>query len=152
MSPTQARNCAAWIGFFTELGTNGVPSLDQVEQITTPEVRFRDPFNDLKGRTALRSLFEHTVQQIDDLQFEVLDQVAAGLTVYLKWRMTGRAPVLGYWQVDGMSELVFDTQGRLALHQDHWDSGELFYGRLPGIGWLVRLIRLRAAVKTKAIV
>ncbi len=46
----QQDNCQAWIEVFTRLGAEGVPALDHLEQITTPDVRFRDPFNDIAGR------------------------------------------------------------------------------------------------------
>jgi hypothetical protein len=45
----------------------------------------------------------------------------------------------------GMSELTFDSEGKVACHVDHWDAGKEFYERLPLLGWLLRTIRRRVA-------
>jgi len=146
MNPTQQKHCDAWIGVFTNLASNGVPSLQHLEQITSANVRFRDPFNELSGRRALLALLEHTRKQILDVKFEVLDTANSGDRAYLKWQMTGRVRVLGDWTVRGMSELLFDESGKLVLHQDYWDASEQFYGQLPIVGWLIRRLRSLAAI------
>jgi steroid delta-isomerase len=45
----------------------------------------------------------------------------------------------------GMSELTFDSEGKVACHVDPWDAGKEFYERLPLLGWLLRTIRRRVA-------
>lgn len=72
-----------------------MPALDHLKQITTGDVRFRDPFNDIVGRPSLRALREYTRRQVQELRFEVLDTTDSGRRVYLKWEMTGKLPVLG---------------------------------------------------------
>ena len=90
-----------------------MPSLEYLERITTPDVRFRDPFNDIVGRTALRALLEHTRRQVKDVRFELLDKAISGQRMYLKWGMSGTVRVLGSWQVQGVSELEFDEEGKV---------------------------------------
>jgi len=146
MKTIQQKNLQAWIEMFERLGTDGVPSLERLEQLVSSDVRFRDPFNDLVGPSALQALLEHTRRQVPDVRFQVMDKVAQGQRAYLKWEMTGTLRVLGLWRVQGMSELVFDDAGKLTLHQDYWDASEQFYARLPLFGWLLRRIRAVAAV------
>jgi steroid delta-isomerase len=148
MKPASVRQprCDAWIGVFTRLHRDGVPSMEELEAITAPDVRFRDPFNDLRGREAIRALLRHTREQVSDVRFRVLDRAASDTRVYLKWEMTGRVRLLGDWRVSGMSELEFDADGRLLAHQDHWDASEQFFFRLPVLGWLLRRVRDAAAV------
>lgn len=141
----QAQNCDAWIQVFTRLGTDGPPSMDHLLRITCADVQFKDPFNDIVGQPALLALLQHTCRQIQGVSFEVLDKMSSGPRVYLKWTMTGRLRLLGLWQVQGMSELMFDAQGRLSIHRDYWDASEYFYARLPIIGSLLRWIRSQAS-------
>lgn len=146
MTNGQQNNRDAWIEVFTLLGSQGVPSLQHLERILAPGVRFRDPFNDLVGIPALRAVLEHTVQHLRDVQFTVVDSSASGRREYLKWEMSGTLRWLGNWRVVGMSELEFDDDGLLVLHQDYWDASEEFYGRLPVIGWMLRRVRSLASV------
>jgi steroid delta-isomerase len=146
--PNRQHSCDAWIRLFTDLHRNGVPTLEQLEAITDPQVRFLDPFNELQGRSAIRALLAHTQQQVKQPRFVVLDRAQSEDRVYLKWEMTGTIKLLGRWRVTGMSELAFAADGRLLLHQDYWDAADQFYARLPLIGWLLR--RVRSAVTINA--
>ena len=73
-------SCNAWIEIFSRLGKDGVPSLERLEQITSDDVRFVDPFNDLVGRPALQRLLEHTRSHIANVRFEVFDIAQSGTT------------------------------------------------------------------------
>jgi steroid Delta-isomerase len=44
-----------------------------------------------------------------------------------------------------MSELTFDSDGKVARHIDYWDAGKHFYEKLPLLGALLRAIRRRVA-------
>jgi steroid Delta-isomerase len=137
---------SAWIALFTGLDRDGVPSAGHLAAIATDDVRFRDPFNDLRGIEGLRRLLAHTREQLPEARLEVLDSAWSAPTAYLKWRMTARIRVIGDWQVEGMSEVRFAPDGRVAYHLDHWDAAAQFYGRLPLIGpllcWLGRSARV----------
>ncbi len=153
----QKENCHAWIEVFTRLGKEGVPALDHLEQITTPDVSFRNPFNletastavsrfnDIVGRRALRALLEHTRRLVQHLRFEVIDTAVSGQRVYLKWHMIGNLRVIGLWRLRDMSECAFDGEGKRKLHRDYWAASEQFYSRLPFIGWMLRRIRSLAS-------
>jgi steroid delta-isomerase len=129
------------VALFTQLDSEGVPSLDRLAALSSDDVHFRDPFNDLRGREALHRLLAHTRQQVSGARFEVLDTAWSGRTAYLRWTMTGRLRWIGDWRVVGVSEIRFGSDGRVAAHLDYWDAAEQFYGLLPLIGPLVRLIR-----------
>jgi len=49
--------------------------------------------------------------------------------------------------LEGMSEIRFAPDGRIAEHIDHWDSGAQFYARIPVLGWLIGLVRNRLRVR-----
>ena len=138
--------CDRWIECFTLLAEQGVPSSRLLAEIAEPDVRFRDPFNDVSGHGAVRRLFQHTLSHTSDLRFEVLDRAWSGQTVYIKWRMQTRVKVIGEWEVTGMSEVLFSDAGLVQSHIDYWDAAQDYYGKIPLIGSLLRLLARPARV------
>ena len=138
--------CAAWIRLFSELGTAGVPSLEQLSAVAVDDVHFTDPFNDIHGLDALQKVFEHTAMHVSAVRFTVHDMAWSETTAYVRWTMTGRVRVIGEWRVEGVSEIRFADDGRVMSHIDHWDAASQFFGRLPLIGWLLRRIAAPARV------
>ena len=140
------QRCNGWIAVFAGLGIDGVPSIESLAEVAETDVRFSDPFNDIRGLEALHKLLEHTRSQVTSLQFEVQDRAWSGNTVYIKWRMTGHVRVIGEWVVDGVSEVVFSEDAKVKSHIDHWDAAAQFFGHLPLIGQLLRLLSLPARI------
>ncbi len=122
-------------------------TLDRLEELCAPEVRFRDPFNDVTGvdrfRAVLVKMFEDTVEP----RFTIVDRAVSGNVCYLRWDFSFRSPGRRgeAWHIVGMSEVHFDEAGKVAAHLDHWDSGAQFYEKLPVVGALVRAVRRRLA-------
>jgi hypothetical protein len=136
---------AAYVDFYESLTPE---SLGRLDALCAPEVRFQDPFNDVTGIAAYRAVLAGMFEHLSAPRFEVDDWALSGRVAYLRWSFTftpktGRGP----WRIEGMSEVQFDQQGRVALHLDHWDSGSQFYGRLPLLRSLIGYLRKRLAVK-----
>lgn len=136
----------AYVRFFETLTPE---TLDALRGHVTPDVRFKDPFNDVTGIDAMTAIFNDMFEKVDEPAFRVTHraQSAEDDTVwFLRWRLTGRLPALsgGDWDVAGMSEIHLAPDGRVAAHIDHWDAGRNFYERLPVIGPIIRLLRQRA--------
>ena len=122
-------------------------TLHEIARIATPDMRFRDPFNDVRGIDEvvrlLASMYAHGTPR-----FEILDRALGQSAGYILWRFTndpggGRAP----WIIVGMSEVHFAPDGRISEHIDHWDAGGQFYAHIPVLGWLIRLVRRRLALR-----
>jgi hypothetical protein len=80
--------------------------------------------------------------------FEVsIDDIArSGPDHYIRWTMIFAAPALDKGEKvhsSGISHVRFAADGRVELHQDFWDSGENFFGRLPVAGGIIGIIRKR---------
>ena len=140
------QRCDEWIAIFAGLGDGGVPSIESLAGVAEADVRFTDPFNDIRGLEALQKLLEHTRKQVRSVQFEVQDRAWSGNTVYIRWRMRGRVRVIGEWVVEGVSEVEFSEDAKVVCHIDHWDASTQFFGRLPLIGWLLRLLSRPARI------
>lgn len=123
-------------------------TLDRLATVTTEDVRFKDPFNDVTGRPALRRVLEHMFTHVTEPRFVVRHWAWAGpRLMLLRWSFSGRVAVLGDWSVEGMSEVTFAADGRVSTHIDHWDAAEQVYGRIPGLALLLRLSRRRMAAE-----
>lgn len=136
---------ADYAAYFANLTEQNVGALDS---LVTPDVRFSDPFNSVQGVQAMRQIFAATFRDCSDVRFQIGSAVRQGELAYLKWQFQFRPRRLGPgepWLVDGVSELRFCPDGRVAEHIDHWDSGSQFYARLPLIGAVIRWLRGRIA-------
>jgi hypothetical protein len=134
----------AYAAFYDNLAPDNVVRL---EQLCAPDVRFRDPFNDVTGISAYRAILDRMFADVSAPRFETTDWALSGQTAYLRWDFTfstrkGRTP----WHIEGVTELHLDEHGRVTAHLDHWDSGSQFYGRLPVLRLLISLIRNRLAL------
>jgi len=138
-----------WAQLFAQLHRDGVPSRQRLSELTTDDVRFHDPFNDLRGRDALQALFRHTIKHMHNPRFNVIDIAISDQTAYLQWHMMGQIKVIGDWEFTGMSALQFAADGRIRTHIDYWDSGTHFFDHLPLLGPIVRAVRARARVRAE---
>lgn len=119
-------------------------TLSQLDKITTPSVRFKDPFNDVVGRAAYRKILENMFRDVSPPTFKVSETAWSDTGhAVIKWRFRCTAKRIGALDIDGLSHLRFDARGRVKEHVDYWDAAEYFYARLPLIGPLVRWIGRR---------
>ncbi|MCB2108267.1 MAG: nuclear transport factor 2 family protein [Rhodobacteraceae bacterium] len=131
----------AYVAFYESLTPETVANLGNV---VTDDVRFKDPFNDVRGRGAYAAILSHMFKAVPDISFKVSHVAIDGEVCFLRWRSEGTLSG-GPWIVDGMSELRFAPDGRVREHIDHWDAAAQFYERLPILGALIRFIRRRVA-------
>ena len=120
--------------------------LDRLPDYVTTDVRFKDPFNDVRGPGAMQRVFRHMFENVDNIRFTVHHVALAGDTCFMDWRFEGR---LGGrdWSFEGASVITLDTDGKVVAHIDHWDAASAFYECLPVIGWLLARIRGRLAIR-----
>jgi limonene-1,2-epoxide hydrolase len=131
---------AAW----ERLSPDTLPALGA---LFADDVRFRDPFNDVRGRDAALAVFRDMFERVEEPRFTVFDIAASDEAAYLKWRMTFR--LLGKpASIEGMSEIRFAADGRVSSHVDHWDAAGQLYEKLPGLSVPMRWLRRRLSAKT----
>jgi len=120
-------------------------ALPRIDELYGRGARFKDPFNEVQGRKAIRAIFEHMYRQLQAPRFVVRDAVAQGDTAFLTWtlhyRRSARAP--REQSIRGCTELRFGADGRVTLHRDYWDAAEELYEKLPLLGVVMRAIKRR---------
>lgn len=133
---------AAWAAFWEGLRPSTIP---QLRHLCVPEIRFIDPFNDLVGVDRMERLLIHMFDTVTDPRFMVEDQAMGAKAGYLRWRFTGVASGRAI-TLEGMSEIRFAADGKVILHQDHWDAGAQIYGHVPLLGAGIRFVRRRLSL------
>lgn len=117
-----------------------------VQQTYAPEPFFNDTLKTVRERDALAEYLAATAEAVQDCRVTIDEWTPARIGWYVRWRMIIR---FRRFKPDtdtesmGISHIVFDRGGRVALHQDFWDSATGFYQHLPLLGGVIRWIRRR---------
>ncbi len=124
--------------------------IDQARTLVTEDVRFKDPFNDVRGLDKFLKILEKMFEDADDINFRMREIAGDGPVYFLRWHFTclPKSQFLkGEWHIDGMSVITLTDDGRVKEHVDYWDTGEYLYDRLPVIGALLRFLRRPLVLK-----
>ena len=116
------------------------------EQVVSADIRFKDPFNDLKGIELFRRMLFKTLEDVRDPKFHIQDQACSDSRHYIRWDFDGYVKGLGQLHLTGMSEITYDDDGRVCEHIDHWDASEQLYEKLPVLGWPITCLKKRLQV------
>lgn len=135
---TAAEAARRYAAFYESLTPD---SLARLAELCAPEVRFRDPFNDVTGVAAYRRVLERMFADVSAPRFVVEDRVLSGSVCYLRWTFAFRARGRSL-SIAGMSEVRFDADGRVTCHLDYWDPSPV-YDLVPMLRGLLRLVRAR---------
>jgi steroid delta-isomerase len=110
------------------------------------DIRFRDPFQEIRGRDAFERMLRHMFATVAEPRFVVTDHALGIAAGYLRWTFSyGHGS--GTRTIEGVSEIAFAPEGLVSAHLDHWDSGMQVYGRLPLLGMAIRAIARRIAAR-----
>jgi|TARA_B110000444_G_C18781825_1_gene567837 steroid Delta-isomerase len=140
---TKIDSCEQYIRLFEDLSEERI---NGIEQFVSIDIKFKDPFNDISGLDAFRRLLVKLIDDVKGLRFEVTYRAWSEDVLFLRWTFQGKVKGIDYWKVQGMSEIVFDEQGLVCQHIDHWDASEQFFEKLPLIGTILRVIKRRLKV------
>ncbi|MES9866622.1 MAG: nuclear transport factor 2 family protein [Candidatus Thiodiazotropha sp. LLP2] len=118
--------------------------LKRCDLFFSDQVRFKDPFNDVRGISAVKRILQHMFDVCESSHFEIHDCCGHGELGYITW--TYHYIIKGkslQRRIEGMSQVKFNWEGKVLEHIDYWDSGEYVYESLPVIGWVLEKIRKR---------
>lgn len=112
------------------------------------DAHFRDPFNEVRGLDALRGIFSHMYDTLDEPRFAIVETILEGDRAVLVWDFDFRIKAWrpGVTQrIHGLSVVHFGPDGRVTYHRDYWDAAGELYAKLPLVGPLVRFLARRMA-------
>lgn len=112
----------------------------------TPDARFKDPFNEVHGATAIQALFEGMYRQVDRPRFVITRSLAQGDDAFLTWDFlfSFKGNTRQEQTIHGATHILFAADGRVRVHRDYWDPAEELYEKLPVLGLLMRWLKRRA--------
>ena len=113
---------------------------------------FKDPFNEVRGHVAILSIFEHMFRQVGGPRFEIRKSILEGDDAFIVWDFHFRMKHKSGAElcIHGSSHLHFTADHRVDYHRDYWDSAAELYEKIPGLGWLMRLLRRGAQYREAA--
>ena len=135
---TDART-ARVVRFYEQLKPD---SLAHIHTVYSEQATFKDPFNDVKGLSAITRVFQHMFDTLDEPRFVVLHTMTQGDQAWLTWNFIIRR-AQGDWTIHGATHLRFAEDGRIKQHRDYWDPAQELYARLPILGPCVRWLTRR---------
>ncbi len=98
------------------------------------------------GAAEIEAYFAKTSGVMTQYQVTIDDVARSGSDHYFRWTMVFSAPALAGGKPvhsTGVSQVRFNAEGKVTLHQDFWDSGKNFYRHLPVAGGMIGFIRKR---------
>lgn len=127
------------VGRFEGLNLNTV---DHLIDIYSNDAVFKDPFNEVTGRTAIKKIFTHMFEQVDQPQFIVSKDISTPHEACLTWEFRFYFKNERKQQViKGCSWLTISQDSLITEHRDYWDAAEELYEKLPLIGFIMRLLK-----------
>ncbi|WP_081412902.1 nuclear transport factor 2 family protein [Chitinilyticum aquatile] len=134
-----AEGLARVLACYAALDLASIPAL---AACYAPEARFRDPFNDVRGREAIAAIFRHMFAAVAQPQFRILRHWRTGQDAMVEWQFDFvlRGKALSF---DGCSRLVLGTDGLVHSHLDYWDAASGLYAHLPLVGGLMGWLAAR---------
>ena len=124
---------------YIDLFNNLTPdNIDKFDNLISEDIIFIDPFNNIKGTNAFKNIFYHMFKNVKEPKFFILNYSINKQRVFLKWKMTFFA-FKSLQTIEGMSELLLNDDGKIALHTDYWDSLSGLFIKIPFIGFFYKV-------------
>ncbi len=123
-------------------------TLATIDAIYASNASFRDPFNDVCGVVAIRTIYAHMFETLEQPRFEVTEIVEQGHKICLVWlfRFGWRSKL---FEIEGSTLFDLDADGRIVRHRDYWDVAQGIYEHLPMLGVILRSLRRRMATPSR---
>jgi steroid Delta-isomerase len=135
---------ARLVDFFEHLTPERV---QQLGDIYSPNVWFKDPFNEVRGLPEVQRIFGHMFVVLEQPRFVVTDSIVGDGQCFLTWNFEfhlKRFDRATLQTIRGASHLKFTADGLIDFHRDYWDAAEELYEKLPVLGTLMRWLKRRA--------
>jgi limonene-1,2-epoxide hydrolase len=115
---------------------------ENLDQLYTEDVRFRDPISTVTGLVDLRRYFERFAELSAGAHFEIGDTIVQPGQAAIFWTMV-------MVDKDGSEARRFQgvshlkVSDRIYEERDYFDLGDAVYDHVPVVGWLTRFVRSR---------
>lgn len=143
-SPAQKAAIERFRAFFGDLNEARVKA--DIRSVYAPEVWFNDTLKSLRGVDTLEHYLVETARNVESCKVDIDEIIPSPSGVYVRWRMHIRFKKFHRGETQssiGVTLLRFDKEGRVAYHQDYWDSGANLFEKVPVLGAGIRAVKRR---------
>lgn len=143
-SPAEKAAVERFRAFFGDLREERVKN--DIRAVYAPGVRFNDTLKSISGVDPLEHYLVDTARNVESCVVEFEEVLSSPSGVYVRWRMHIRFKKFHKGETQssiGMTHLRFDREGRVAYHQDYWDSGANLFEKIPVLGSGIRAVKKR---------
>lgn len=144
-SEAERRGLEAWKGLLSNLTEDNIRG--RAGRVYADETFFNDTLKTLRSGAEVEAYLLETAKLLHGGTVEYHDTVrSADGSWYVRWEMVYRGKKLAGGEpirTIGMSQLRFDADGRVVLHQDFWDASRGVFEHIPVVGAQVRWIKNR---------
>lgn len=141
-SPEQGRRATErFTALYADLSEENVRR--RVRETYAPEAWFNDTVATEQGIDAIEKYLIKTARGSEMIKGTTQDVAVSGADCYVRWTLEFRTKNLAGGKpivTEGVSQLRFDEQGRIVLHQDFWNPAAGIYGHLPVLGQAIRYV------------
>ncbi|MDB6076825.1 MAG: hypothetical protein JWO82_572 [Akkermansiaceae bacterium] len=119
---------------------------ENTSKVYAPDAFLNDTLATHHGAAEIEAYFLKTAESLQEYNVTIDDVARSGSDHYIRWTMVLTAKALsGGTPVHstGISQVRLNSAGQVVMHQDFWDSGENFFGKLPVAGGVIGFIRKR---------
>lgn len=115
----------------------------QLPLIYAADASFKDPFNEVRGLTAITPLFTHMFVQVQNPRFVITTHILQGNQAFITWDFLFHMKRYARDEqcIRGATQLRFNDAGLVEVHRDFWDAAEELYEKLPVLGSLMRVLK-----------
>jgi steroid delta-isomerase len=114
------------------------------------QATFKDPFNDVRGRSAIERIFRGMFDELREPRFVITVAASEGDDAFLTWELHFLRQSAGQpMTIRGATHLRY-AAGLVIVHRDYWDAAEELYAKLPVLGVLMRALRRRLSASGPA--
>lgn len=118
----------------------------RIREVYAEDVFFNDTLKTVRGVDGVEEYLVASADAIERGTVEFLDVVAEDGNYYFRWLMTIRFKRFARGEDKrsvGMTHVRFDSEGKVVLHQDFWDSAAGLFEHVPALGWMLRRAKRR---------
>lgn len=109
-------------------------NLNQIDTFYANDCYFRDPFHELKSIHDLTFLYSKMFKKLKNPKFKITNYFYKQNEMVLFWEFTCN----NNFKISGNSHLILNSENKVKIHLDYWDSINEIWLKLPIIGPIIK--------------